>query len=84
MDSVESLARSLDILINAKANEKIRLAESVAIKHSSLLHEIKGIARDAQTRYDAAKANGLTANTLEAEGYLRCALEILDFINSSN
>jgi hypothetical protein len=45
-------------------------------RYDFLLRELMQIREDAEELRDDMKANGLTVSTIEAEGYLRCAITV--------
>lgn len=74
----EKIAKDLDLLVKATVSREIDEYREYRNKFERLKFWIEDIHKEAETLYGDMKEDGLTANSIEAEGYLRCAKTILN------
>ncbi len=80
MSEVSEIAKQLELIIKAQVSKKTDSLHTYKHKFENLKLTIEDIHKEATILYEDMKANGFTANTLEAEGYLRCATTILNYL----
>lgn len=74
--NVEQLAYELAIIVNSKARQISSECESGRDKFEILESTILGMVESSREYYNSIKEEGLKASVIEAEGYLKCALDM--------
>lgn len=64
-----------------KEHPDLEKAKAVLNKYESLVWDIKDHLRTAESLYEDFKEQGLTFNTIEAEGFLRSAKTVMGFLD---
>jgi len=74
------LAEKLEYLIDQEVQKTVDTNSTWKEKYEWLVSEIQNEQIRAQDLFSDMKENGLTAGTIEAEGYLRCAITIENIV----
>lgn len=80
MNELSEIARQLELVIKAQVSKRTDGLHGYKNKFENLKYTIEDTHKEAAILYEDMKANGFTANTLEAEGYLRCATTLLNYL----
>lgn len=81
--ALQSLAADLSFLIDRRAKEIAGEDSTWKDRYTYLTCELKNIISAAKANKQEFKKLGLTANSIENEGYLRCALTVEGIIKDS-
>ena len=79
-EDLNKIVREVQYLIDSQVREKTSEQTKIHEKYLNLKSELESLADEAEFTYENFKAEGLTVNSIEAEGYLRCAKTILNII----
>ena len=77
----EHLAESLDRLIQIEVIRRTSDESTYAEKFDTLVYDLEQLINDSMALLDDYKSQGLTFNSIEAEGYHRAMLTVREIIN---
>lgn len=81
-ERIMNVADDLSHMIDVRVEQELRKRGEEERKYDVLRDEVISIVDGAKDSYKAMKENGLSMGTAEAEGYLRCALDVWNIIKS--
>lgn len=80
MSELSEIAKQLELVIKAQVSKRTDGLHTYKNKFEHLKFTIEDVHKEATILYEDMKAEGFTANTLESEGYLRCATTLLNYL----
>ena len=81
LEDVADIAEKIKNLIDSRVNWNTEQQTTFEDKYNELVKDIRQLHENAQKNYDYVKDDGLSANMIEIEGYLRAAKDMLTYID---